>query len=163
MGQTRLHVTAPRPVAERVFAELEWLFEDDGFPLALLEVDEARALHEVSLYVEADRIAHVRAAMQRIATQLDAALLVDKIRHNSAEIDAQERTVLDVADEILDTDRCITGIQFDLETSTHRHPLGARTRSAVVIGNYPALDDATIVGVSARRLCRAAPSTTSTA
>ena len=67
MGQTRLHVTAPRPVAERVFAELEWLFEDDGFPLALLEVDEARALHEVSLYVEADRIAHVRAATPNAA------------------------------------------------------------------------------------------------
>jgi ribosomal protein L11 methyltransferase len=54
MTQTRLYVTAERPEARRIFDALEELFEEDGFPLAILEVDEERDFHEVSVYVEGD-------------------------------------------------------------------------------------------------------------
>ncbi|WP_310189038.1 50S ribosomal protein L11 methyltransferase [Mesorhizobium sp. BE184] len=54
MGQTRLHLTASKAEADRIFAALEFAFEEDGFPLAVLELDEERDLHEVSLYAEDD-------------------------------------------------------------------------------------------------------------
>ena len=49
MSQTRLHVAAAREAAKRIYAELERTFEDDGFPLAIIELDEACDIHEVSL------------------------------------------------------------------------------------------------------------------
>lgn len=52
MTQTRLFFTAPRPQAEDLYRRIEIAFEDDGFPVAIIEQDEAAALFEVSLYVE---------------------------------------------------------------------------------------------------------------
>jgi len=52
MTQTRLHLTAGREDATRIFDAFETAFEEDGFPIAVLEVDEDRDIHEVSLYVE---------------------------------------------------------------------------------------------------------------
>ena len=52
MTQTRLFFTAPRPQAEDLYRRIETAFEDDGLPLAIVEVDEAAALFEVSLYAE---------------------------------------------------------------------------------------------------------------
>jgi ribosomal protein L11 methyltransferase len=52
--QTRLHLTASRDDAERIYAALETAFEDDGFPLALQEIDEAKGVHEISLYADGD-------------------------------------------------------------------------------------------------------------
>ena len=54
MAQTRLHFTAGKIEAERVFAALDAAFEDDGLPLAVIEVDEDKDIHEVSLYADAD-------------------------------------------------------------------------------------------------------------
>ncbi len=54
MGQTRLYLTATKAEADRIFAVLETVFEDDGLPLAVLELDEERDLHEVSLYADGD-------------------------------------------------------------------------------------------------------------
>ncbi|MGP2493193.1 50S ribosomal protein L11 methyltransferase [Mesorhizobium sp. PUT5] len=54
MGQTRLHVTASKAEADRIFAALEAAFEDDALPLAVQEIDEDRDLHEVSVYVDGD-------------------------------------------------------------------------------------------------------------
>jgi ribosomal protein L11 methyltransferase len=54
MGQTRLYLTGTKAEAERIFAALETAFEEDGLPLALLEVDEDADIHEVSLYTEGD-------------------------------------------------------------------------------------------------------------
>jgi ribosomal protein L11 methyltransferase len=54
MGQTRLYLTGTKAEAERIFAALETAFEEDGLPLALLEVDEDADVHEVSLYTEGD-------------------------------------------------------------------------------------------------------------
>ncbi|WP_296744032.1 50S ribosomal protein L11 methyltransferase [Mesorhizobium sp.] len=54
MGQTRLHFIAGKIEADRIFAALDAAFEDDGLPLAVLEVDEDKDIHEVSLYADAD-------------------------------------------------------------------------------------------------------------
>jgi ribosomal protein L11 methyltransferase len=77
MGQTRLHVRAVRDTAERIYAELEQTFEDDGFPLAFVEIDEARRLHEISLYADADDVARAEAEMRGIAARIDPSLAVE--------------------------------------------------------------------------------------
>ncbi|MBO6716823.1 MAG: 50S ribosomal protein L11 methyltransferase [Rhizobiaceae bacterium] len=52
-GQLRYFVVAPEAEAHRLYALLETEFEDDGLPLSVFEVDEAKALHEVSTYAQA--------------------------------------------------------------------------------------------------------------
>ncbi|RUX22005.1 MULTISPECIES: 50S ribosomal protein L11 methyltransferase [unclassified Mesorhizobium] len=54
MGQTRLHLTASKIEADRIFAALDAAFEDDGLPIAVLELDEEKDIHEVSLYADGD-------------------------------------------------------------------------------------------------------------
>jgi len=54
MTQTRLHLTTGRIDAARIFAAFEAAFEEDGFPIAVLEVDEARDIQEISLYADGD-------------------------------------------------------------------------------------------------------------
>lgn len=52
MAQSRLFYTAERIEAERIFDILERLFDDDGFPVAITEIDEDKQIFEVSVYVE---------------------------------------------------------------------------------------------------------------
>src|SRR5262245_66349433 len=66
--QTRLHLTALREHAEHIYAALELAFEDDGFPLALQEIDEAKGIHEVSLYADGD----IDAAEERMRQAIGA-------------------------------------------------------------------------------------------
>ncbi|MBB6464565.1 ribosomal protein L11 methyltransferase [Aminobacter lissarensis] len=54
MTQTRLHITTGREVANRIFAALEAAFEGDGCPIAMIEIDEDRDVHEVSLYADGE-------------------------------------------------------------------------------------------------------------
>jgi len=54
MTQTRLFLTVGRQDAGRLFPALEAEFEEDGFPLAVIEQDEAEALQEISLYLDGD-------------------------------------------------------------------------------------------------------------
>lgn len=54
MPQTRFILTAGRDATRRVFAALETAFEEDGYPLANIEIDEDRDVHEVSLYTDDD-------------------------------------------------------------------------------------------------------------
>jgi ribosomal protein L11 methyltransferase len=54
MTQTRLHFTVGKLDSIRIFAALEAAFEDEGLPIAVLEVDEEADIHEVSLYAEDD-------------------------------------------------------------------------------------------------------------
>ncbi|AMS41748.1 50S ribosomal protein L11 methyltransferase [Aminobacter aminovorans] len=54
MTQTRLHITTGREAANRIFAALETVFEEDGWPIAVIEIDEDRDIHEVSLYTDGD-------------------------------------------------------------------------------------------------------------
>nr|WP_210326635.1 50S ribosomal protein L11 methyltransferase [Bartonella apis] len=52
MGQIRLHYKSPKREAEKQYELLDHAFEDDAFPLAITEIDEAKAIYEVSLYVD---------------------------------------------------------------------------------------------------------------
>jgi len=54
MPQTRLFIAAGRAEANRIYAGLEAAFEEDGYPLALVELDEAKDVLEVSLYTDDD-------------------------------------------------------------------------------------------------------------
>ncbi len=54
MTQTRLFFTAGRDAAGRLFPALEAAFEEDGLPLAVIELDEAENTQEISLYVDGD-------------------------------------------------------------------------------------------------------------
>ena len=62
MPQTRYFVRTSRVEANRLFAALETAFEEDGAPLAVTEIDEAKDIHEISLYAEGDGDAEVRFA-----------------------------------------------------------------------------------------------------
>ncbi len=53
-GQIRYFVTAPKQTADSLYARMEAAFEDDGFPLAIFEIDEDRDLHEISVYASAN-------------------------------------------------------------------------------------------------------------
>ncbi|MER9054618.1 50S ribosomal protein L11 methyltransferase [Mesorhizobium sp. M0910] len=54
MTQTRLYFTAGKIEADRIFAALGAAFDEEGLPVAVLEVDEDRDIHEVSLYADDD-------------------------------------------------------------------------------------------------------------
>ncbi|MER9582268.1 50S ribosomal protein L11 methyltransferase [Mesorhizobium sp. M0276] len=54
MTQTRLYFSIGKIESIRIFAALEAAFEDEGLPIALLEVDEDKDIHEVSLYADGD-------------------------------------------------------------------------------------------------------------
>ncbi|MFU0503101.1 50S ribosomal protein L11 methyltransferase [Pseudaminobacter sp. NGMCC 1.201702] len=54
MSQTRLYLTVGRTDADRAFAAFELAFEEEGFPLAVRELDEDRDIHEVSLYADSE-------------------------------------------------------------------------------------------------------------
>jgi len=73
MSQTRLYLTAGRSDADRIFAALETEFEAEGFPIAVMEIDEDRDIHEVSLYTDGD----VDETQQRIREVL-ASLSLDR-------------------------------------------------------------------------------------
>ena len=77
MSQTRLYLTAARAAATRVYAALEQAFEDDGFPLAIIELDEANDIHEVSLYVDPDELSRAEAEMRRIIRTIDRKLTLE--------------------------------------------------------------------------------------
>jgi ribosomal protein L11 methyltransferase len=79
--QTRLHLVAsPRAEANRIFGALEATFEEDGFPLAVVELDEARDIHEISLYADGDIAAiekRIRDVLGGIAPDIGREVLPD--------------------------------------------------------------------------------------
>jgi ribosomal protein L11 methyltransferase len=77
MTQTRLHFTTGKTEAERVFAALETAFEDEGLPIAVIEVDEDQDIHEVSLYTDGD-VDAVEARMKDILAGLALAKPVER-------------------------------------------------------------------------------------
>lgn len=54
MTQTRLHFITGKLESISIFAAFEAAFEDEGLPIAVLEVDEDRDIYEVSLYADGD-------------------------------------------------------------------------------------------------------------
>lgn len=69
MTQTRLYVTASRPVSTALFAALEIEFDEDGLAIAITEIDEAAGIDEISVYVDTDSLLATQA---RIQTAIDA-------------------------------------------------------------------------------------------
>jgi ribosomal protein L11 methyltransferase len=69
MTQTRFFMTTGSAEATRLFAELEPAFEEDGYPLAIIDIDEDRGIREVSLYTDDD----AATVKQRLRAVLDAA------------------------------------------------------------------------------------------
>ena len=69
MTQTRLHLTTSKAEAERIFAAMETAFEEDGWPISVLEMDENRDLHEISLHAEGD-VDAVEAQLRDLLTTL---------------------------------------------------------------------------------------------
>ncbi|RUU75061.1 50S ribosomal protein L11 methyltransferase [Mesorhizobium sp. M7A.F.Ca.MR.362.00.0.0] len=54
MTQTRLYFTTGKTESVSIFAALDAAFEEEGLPIAVLEVDEDKDIHEVSLYADGD-------------------------------------------------------------------------------------------------------------
>jgi len=88
LSTARLYAILSKSQAEISFARLEEAFEAQGYPLALSEVDEDRALYEIALYLEDEATAHaVRAhfcQMGGISSQdvhLEILPDIDWIRH----------------------------------------------------------------------------------
>ncbi|MBT1156221.1 50S ribosomal protein L11 methyltransferase [Aminobacter anthyllidis] len=69
MTQTRLHITTGREAANRIFAALETAFEDDGWPIAIIEIDEDRDIHEVSLYADGEVVDIERRMAEVLASE----------------------------------------------------------------------------------------------
>ncbi len=67
MPQAKLSITAPRADARRIYALLEVEFEDDGYPVGITEIDEARGIELVELCVEGDGAEEKRRADQVLA------------------------------------------------------------------------------------------------
>lgn len=90
MPQTRFILTAGRDAANCAYIALETAFEEDGCPLALVEIDEDRDIHEVSLYTEddADEVERrVRAALG------EAGLDIAPARETLPEVDWVRRSL----------------------------------------------------------------------
>ena len=72
MVQARYFFQSPKPQAEKLYRLLETSFEEDGWPLAIFEIDEASGLQEVSVYAdEQDQVA------ERMEALLDGQATVD--------------------------------------------------------------------------------------
>lgn len=90
MPQTRFFLTAERDAAQRAYTTLETAFEEDGYPLAIVEIDEDRDIHEVSLYTDddADEVEpRLRAALS------DAGIALDPARETLPDIDWVTRSL----------------------------------------------------------------------
>lgn len=90
MPQTRFFLTAERDAAQRAYTTLETAFEEDGYPLAIVEIDEDRDIHEVSLYTDDDAgevEPRLRAALS------DAGIALDPARETLPDIDWVTRSL----------------------------------------------------------------------
>ena len=81
MSQVKLSFAAQGSAARRAYAILEAAFEDDGYPLGMLEIDEAADLYEITLYVDRDAASaaeeRMSALLDGIATGIEAEVLPD--------------------------------------------------------------------------------------
>jgi len=78
LPQIRLHLTGTRPRSTALFSALEVTFEDDGLPLALVEIDEAAGTEEISIYAEEDDADAVEARIRAAAGADGPALAVSR-------------------------------------------------------------------------------------
>lgn len=74
--QIRLYYTTFKNEAERLYTLIETAFDEEGYPLALVEIDEQNAIYELSLYVDQD---NQEKTVKRFASVLSVDS--DKINH----------------------------------------------------------------------------------
>jgi ribosomal protein L11 methyltransferase len=91
MPQTRFFFQCHGALARQAYALLDAAFEDDGLPVAILEIDEADDLQEVSLYATDDpegirrRMAEVLAPLQGLpAIETEELPDIDWVAHSLA-------------------------------------------------------------------------------
>ncbi|MER8445981.1 50S ribosomal protein L11 methyltransferase [Mesorhizobium sp. M1066] len=77
MTQTRLYFTTGKTESVSIFAALEAAFEEEGLPIAVLEVDEDKDIHEVSLYADGD-VDAVETRLKDILARLSLSKLVER-------------------------------------------------------------------------------------
>ncbi|MBB4076590.1 ribosomal protein L11 methyltransferase [Bartonella fuyuanensis] len=65
--QIRLYYSAFKSEVEQFYTLLETAFDEEGYPLALIEIDEKNSIYELSLYVDQD---NQKSAMKRFASVL---------------------------------------------------------------------------------------------
>lgn len=71
MTQIRLYSEAQSPAAQLFFKQLSSLFEEDGYPVAIIELCEASQLYEISAYAPRDKLVAVRAIMLELQAKLN--------------------------------------------------------------------------------------------
>jgi ribosomal protein L11 methyltransferase len=87
MSQSLLSLRAGKSDAEHIFSLLELEFEDDGYGIAITEIDEDADIHEVSLYLDTND-ALIVATTDRIGERIAAEKLsVDIQREDLPDID----------------------------------------------------------------------------
>lgn len=73
MPQTKFSFTAPRAIARRVYGLVESSFEEDGWPVALTDIDEdkgpAQGIETVDLYVDGEADAEAGRLAQLLAEE----------------------------------------------------------------------------------------------
>lgn len=77
MPQTRLFFRTGRIDAHRAFTALDLAFEEDGWPVAILEVDEEQDIQEVSLYVDGE-VEDIAAEMRHVMDGLGLDQALDR-------------------------------------------------------------------------------------
>ncbi|GHC75286.1 50S ribosomal protein L11 methyltransferase [Limoniibacter endophyticus] len=75
--QTRLHFEMQGPQAKAAYAAIEAIFEDDGLPVAIIEIDEEEDRHELSIYVLGDTADAEAKIMQAISSVTTHALAIE--------------------------------------------------------------------------------------
>lgn len=78
MPQTRLHVATDVGGADRLFPALEAAFEDDGSPISVFDLDEARGIKEISLYVDGDALEEVQRRFRAVLDDLGLEVTVER-------------------------------------------------------------------------------------
>ena len=78
MAQIRLFLIETKPASTDLFSALQSAFDDDGFALALFEIDEDAGTEEISVYVDEAEADVVEARIRAAAESKGDALEIDR-------------------------------------------------------------------------------------
>lgn len=76
MSQTRLHFIAAKPLSTNIFERLEVEFEEEGFALAIIEIDEDEGTEEISVYADNDQVEPTETRIRSILEGLQANIAI---------------------------------------------------------------------------------------
>lgn len=78
MPQTRLDLIARKPASTGLFTALEAEFEDDGFALAIFEIDEDDGIEGISVYCDTQAVDETERRIRRAAGPVGASLEITR-------------------------------------------------------------------------------------